>query len=125
MARGNKKAVQLLVENGAELNSCNRRTCITPLCVAVQNGHQNIVAYPIDKGASVNLYFEKQSYTYHQTYDIVGCTALVDAVRGNSIPMVNLLLPVHSGASLKLLGLLIEKGADSVNNSAGDIPRIA
>jgi ankyrin repeat protein len=43
----------ILVENGAELNSTNKRG-VTPLQLAAARRHLEVVKYLVDKGADVN-----------------------------------------------------------------------
>ncbi|KAI3323848.1 ankyrin [Xylariaceae sp. AK1471] len=68
---GNIDSVKLLLERGAQVDSCTKDRGCTPLHLAAQRGHQEIVKLLLDRGAEL----------YTQTHR--GSTARMLAIRGN------------------------------------------
>ncbi len=95
--------VQVLAENKADLNVQDPRGVSAPV-IAIINGHFDVAAYLIDKGANPNL------------ADDTGRTALFSAVDFNTVPMSN--RPPPPGIieqevnGVALIAKLVEKGAN-------------
>ena len=80
---GSLEVLRYLFENGADVNACSS---VTPLMMAVENGHVSAVTFLTERGADVTL------------TDECGCKALHYACINNSSPEV--------------FSCLLEKGAD-------------
>nr|XP_022295159.1 uncharacterized protein LOC111105268 isoform X2 [Crassostrea virginica] len=52
---GQESNVQLLLDDGVDVNSCDEKTGNSPLILACTNGHDRIVQHLVNKGADVNL----------------------------------------------------------------------
>nr|XP_022301168.1 uncharacterized protein LOC111109381 [Crassostrea virginica] len=59
-SKGQASIVQLLLNNGAEVNLCNEKGC-SPLYSACFKGHESIVQLLLNNGAEVNLFTENGS----------------------------------------------------------------
>lgn len=99
--KGQIKAVERLLEEGADINSCvyprnNFGVGQPPIWAAAEQGHVEVVNFLIDHGADINLVDHPQYFT-----------------------------PLHIAAKtghLSVVRLLVEKGADlTVNNSGIDL----
>jgi ankyrin repeat protein len=95
--------VQILAENKADLNVQDPRGVSGPV-LAIINGHFDVAAFLIDKGADPNL------------ADDTGRTALFSAVDFNTVPMSNRPPPPgiiqQEVSGLALITKLVEKGAN-------------
>jgi ankyrin len=95
--------VQVLAEAKADLNVQDLRGVSAPV-IAIINGHFDIAAYLVDRGADPNL------------ADDTGRAALFSAVDWNTVPMSNRPPPPgiieQEVSALALIGKLIEKGAN-------------
>jgi ankyrin repeat protein len=95
--------VQVLAENGADINVQDPRGVSAPV-MAIINGHFDVAAYLIDRGADPNL------------ADDTGRTALYAAVDFNTVPVDNVPMPPHiieqEVSALELIAKLIAKGAN-------------
>jgi len=95
--------VQALAENKADINVQDPRGVSAPV-MAIINGHFDVAAYLLDKGANPNL------------VDDTGRGALFSAVDFNTVPFSNRPPPPgiieQEVSALALIGKLIEKGAN-------------
>ena len=95
--------VQILAENKADLNVQDPRGVSAPV-MAIINGHFDVAAFLIDKGADPNL------------ADDTGRTALFSAVDFNTVPMSNRPPPPgiieQEVSGVALIAKLVEKGAN-------------
>jgi len=95
--------VQALADAKADLNVQDPRGVSAPL-IAIINGHFDVAAYLLDKGANPNL------------ADDTGRTALFSAVDFNTVPVSNRPPPPgiieQEVSGLALIGKLVEKGAN-------------
>ncbi len=95
--------VQALADAKADLNVQDPRGVSAPL-IAIINGHFDVAAYLLDKGANPNL------------ADDTGRTALFSAVDFNTVPASNRPPPPgiieQEVSGLALIGKLVEKGAN-------------
>jgi uncharacterized protein len=92
-----------LVDGKADINAQDPRGVSAPL-IAIINGHYDVAAYLLDRGANPNL------------YDDTGRGALFAAVDFNTVPMSNRPAPPgiieQEVSALALIAKLIEKGAN-------------
>jgi len=95
--------VQILAEHGADINVQDPRGVSAPV-IAIINGHFDVAAFLVDKGADPNL------------ADDTGRTALFSAVDFNTVPFSNRPPPPgiieQEVSALALIGKLIDKGAN-------------
>jgi ankyrin repeat protein len=116
---GKIKAVQSLLEAGADISAKYNNSGYTALHIAAQNGHKNVVELLLNEGADINAKDVQNGYT-----------ALHHAARFGKANVVELLIakgadinakdkqghtPLYVAVSrdYKVAELLIEKGADS------------
>lgn len=94
---GDLTQVQKLVRSGSDINSLDRSfsSLLAPLHIAAFQGHLDIAAFLISRGAKVDIKSSYQTTLDTQVnYDL---TPLVFAVQKNDLPMAGLLL--EAGAS--------------------------
>ena len=66
VAHENLDVLQLLVDKGADVNSCTNYDLTTPLMMAARNGDVNIATFLVEHGGNVNLKDKRGETALHQ-----------------------------------------------------------
>jgi ankyrin repeat protein len=95
---GHKRAVELLVDKGANINMESLYYQETPLMLAAKNGHEEVVQLLVERGADVNI----------KNYDL--STALIIAVFSRNMPIIRIL--VESGIKVNAINTFGDSALD-------------
>ena len=102
--QGSASAARALVEGGVDLNQVSPGDRATPLLVAIINGHLDLAAYLIDRGADPNLVSDAGVSPLYATLNVQWAP-----IAAYPQPRAHL---QQSRTYLDVMALLLEKGAD-------------